>query len=138
MYSIDQGPQSSASAVTLAGPTVRISVPSLTATYEGKLDSDGVNLTGTWTQGGVPQPLNLKYVKEELAWPLPEAPVRPKAMAADADPAFEAASIKPGDPNAKGKTIGTPGREFRARKLSAMQWGVRSARPPDCRSAGLA
>jgi uncharacterized protein (TIGR03435 family) len=113
MYTIDQGPQSSAGTVTLTGTAVKISVPALPGTYEGKLDSDGVNLTGTWTQGGSSQPLNLTHVKEELAWPLPEAPARPARMAADADPAFEAASIKPSDPAARGRLIQTRG-EFRA------------------------
>jgi uncharacterized protein (TIGR03435 family) len=112
LYRIDQGPQASACSVALTGRSVKISVPSISGAYEGKLDSDGVNLTGTWTQGA-PQPLNLNHVKEELAWPLPEPPAKPNPMAADADPAFEAASIKPSDPAARGRLIQTRG-EFRA------------------------
>jgi len=124
MYSIDQGPRASACAVTVTGATVKISAPSINGAYEGKLDSDGVNLAGTWTQGA-PLPLNLKRVKDDQAWPLPDPPASQKPMAADADPSFDAASIKPADPAARGRLYQMPGREFRATNASAsnlMEW----------------
>jgi uncharacterized protein (TIGR03435 family) len=112
MYSIDQGAQGIAATVTLQGSTVRMSVPSIAGAYEGKLDTDGVNLTGTWTQGDTPLPLNLKLVNEQRAWPIPEPAARPKPMAADANPAFEVASIKPSNPEAQGKGFRVNGRQF--------------------------
>jgi uncharacterized protein (TIGR03435 family) len=112
MYSIDQGSQGIAAAVTLQGSTVRVSVPGIGGSYEGKLDSDGVNLTGTWTQGGAPLPLNLKLATGQTAWIIPEPPAPPKPMAADASPAFDAAAIKPSDPAAQGKGFRVRGREF--------------------------
>jgi uncharacterized protein (TIGR03435 family) len=114
MYSIDQTPQGFATELTVTGSSVKISVPSIGGTYEGKLDLDGVNLTGTWTQGGgAAIPLNLKIVgPNNPEWPMPDAPVRPKPMAADANPEFDACSIKPSNPAAQGKGITVRGREL--------------------------
>ena len=111
-YSIDQSGQGVAGAIALQGSTVKISVPSIGGTYEGKLSADATSITGAWTQGGSPMPLNLKHVTEETAWPIPEPPVRLKPMAADASPVFEVATIKPGNPEAQGKGIMVRGRNF--------------------------
>ena len=108
MYSIDQGGQGIAAAVTLQGSTVKMSVPGIGGAYEGKLDSDGASITGTWTQGGTPLPLNLKHVTSEMAWAIPAPPARVKPMAADAPAVFEVATIKPSKP-------GTPGKAFTMR-----------------------
>jgi len=111
MYSIDQGGAPIAGSVTVQGSAVKVAVPGIGGAYEGKLDSDGVFLVGTWTQGGDPMPLNLKHVSEEAAWPIPVV-VRPKPMAADANPEFAAASIKPSDPSLQGKGFRVRGSEF--------------------------
>ncbi len=112
-YSIDQTPQPIAASVTVTQTTVTLSVPAAGAKYEGKLDTDGVNLTGTWTQGnGAPMPLNLKHLgPKDPEWPMPDAPAAPKAMAADADPEFDACSIKPSNPGAQGRGLTVRGRE---------------------------
>lgn len=112
MYSIDQAGQGIAGVVTQQGSTVKVSVPGIGGAYEGKLDADGVVLVGTWTQGGAPMPMNLKHVTSEATWPIPEPPAPPKRMAADANPAFDVASIKPSKPEAQGKAITVRGREF--------------------------
>jgi uncharacterized protein (TIGR03435 family) len=114
MYSIDQTPQAFACEVTMTAPAVKITIPSIGGTYEGKLDSDAVNLTGTFTQGGgAPIPLELKHVgPKNPEWPMPEAPARPKAMAADADPEFDACSIKPSAPGQQGRGLTVQGREI--------------------------
>ena len=124
MFRLDENEQGLAIATGLSGAVVKISVPSIVGMYEGRLDSAGATLTGTWTQNGSSAPLTLKHVKEELAWPLPEASTRPARMATDADPVFGAVSIKPGDPGTD-KGLGTPGGEFRARNVSVsllLQW----------------
>jgi uncharacterized protein (TIGR03435 family) len=118
-YTIDQSSDGFACNVTVTGPNVKIAVPSRNSTYEGKFASGGDDLFGTWTNGGTSLPLVLQHVKEDLAWPLPEVSVKPKVMAADADPAFDVASIKPADPNARGRLYQMPGREFRAINASA-------------------
>jgi uncharacterized protein (TIGR03435 family) len=103
-YSIDQGAQSLPGTVTLQGPTVKLTIPGAGVAYEGKLDSDGVNLTGTFTQGG-PVPLNLKHVPDDAAWEIPKPPPPTANMPADANPSFEVATIKPGKPGSPGKGI---------------------------------
>jgi hypothetical protein len=51
MYSIDQGgPPMNASAFTLQGSTVKMSVAGIGGTYEGKLSGDGNSIAGTWSQ----------------------------------------------------------------------------------------
>lgn len=112
-YSIDQpGPGFPSGAVTMQGPNVKITVPGIGGTYEGKLDSDAVTMTGNWSQGGPKSiPLNLAHVKDEAAWAIPAPPPPPKMMAADADPAFEVATIKPSDPNRPGKLFSIRGTE---------------------------
>ncbi len=113
MYSIDQGGQPMpAGAVTLQGSAVKISVPGIAGTYEGKLSADGTSITGTWSQGPTPLPLNLKRATNETAWTIPEPPPPPKPMAADANPAFEVATIKPSKPETQGRGFMVRGRQF--------------------------
>jgi uncharacterized protein (TIGR03435 family) len=112
MYSIDQLPQGSGGVVTLQGSTVKISVPGIGGTYEGKLDTDAISMAGFWTQLRGPLPLNLKHVKDEEAWTIPVPPARPKPMAADANPVFEVATIKPSRPELQGKGFRVQGRRF--------------------------
>jgi len=54
-------------------------------------------MAGTWTQGA-PLPLNLERATPQTAWAIPEPPPPPVRMAANANPAFEVATIKPSDP----------------------------------------
>jgi uncharacterized protein (TIGR03435 family) len=105
-YSIDQGPGAIAGTGTLQAGSLKISLPGIGGTYEGKLDSDGVNLTGTWSQGPNPIPLNLKHVTEQQAWAIPTPPPSMKPMAANADPSFEVVTIKPSNPETPGKLFG--------------------------------
>jgi len=113
MYSIDQNPQGmAANAVTLQGSTVKISIGGIGGTYEGKLSADGNAMTGTWTQGPKPLPFDLKRATAETAWVIPEPPARLKPMAADANPVFEVATIKPSKPDTPGKAIRMNGVNF--------------------------
>ena len=113
LYSIDQqGPGMPASAITLQGSTVKMSVAGIGGTYEGKLNADGTSITGTWTQGGAPLPLNLKRATSETAWTIPDPPARLPPMSADASPVFEVATIKPGKPETQGKGFMVRGRRF--------------------------
>lgn len=106
-YSIDQpGAGISASSVSLEGSTVKYAVNSINGSFEGTLGADGNTITGKWTQG--PQSLDLTLVRAtaDTAWAIP-AP--PKTMTAT-DPSFEVATIKPTNPDNKGKVITlTPG-----------------------------
>ena len=96
IYSIDQGPQAIPASVTLQGTTVKIAVTAIGGTFEGKLaNSDATSITGTWSQGPTPVPLDLTLANDKTAWEIPEPPPPPKLIPADANPTFEVATIKP-------------------------------------------
>ncbi len=94
------GPMANTS-TTLRGDTFKCVIAIPVATFEGKLSLDGDTITGIWKQGNGPQRMVLVRPTNTAAWELPKFPGIKKAMAADANPSFEAASIKPSDPNAK-------------------------------------
>jgi uncharacterized protein (TIGR03435 family) len=113
LYSIDQGGRPiPADTVTLQGSTLKISVSAIGDSYEGKLSADGQSISGTWTQGPLLLPLNLERATEQTAWEIPAPIPPPKPMAADADPSFEVATIKPSTPGAPGNGFRVQGRQF--------------------------
>jgi uncharacterized protein (TIGR03435 family) len=120
MYSIDQGAQPfSASGVTFDGTTFKFAIDPIGGNYEGKLSADGSSIVGSWTQGPSPLPLTLVRATKETAWEIPAPPPPPKLMAADANPSFEVATIKPNDSGAsqmQGLTVN--GRNFATRNSS--------------------
>jgi len=96
-YSIDQGGQSlPVPTTTLQGGAVKMNLPAINGAYEGKMSADGKTIDGKWTQGPNPLPLVLERATAETEWAIPEPP---KAMAADANPSFEVATIKPTAPD---------------------------------------
>jgi uncharacterized protein (TIGR03435 family) len=106
MYSIDQGGQALAiSSITLQGSTVKMTIPAVGGSYEGKVEADGGTITGNWKQGPQPIALVLKRASAENAWAIPEPPPPPKPMAADASPEFEVATVKPATPDRPGKAF---------------------------------
>jgi uncharacterized protein (TIGR03435 family) len=105
-YMVDRPiPGLPADAVAIQGSKVTITIPAIEGTYEGKLDADAITLTGNWTAGGTPMPLTLAHVKDDAAWEILKPPPAPRMMAADADPAFEVATIKLSDPNRPGRRL---------------------------------
>jgi uncharacterized protein (TIGR03435 family) len=119
-YSIDQGAQPfAANAVTLDGSTVKFTIDLIGGGYTGTLNSDQTAIAGTWSQGTNPLPLTLVRVTKETAWEIPAPPPPPKRMPADANPAFDVATIKPNDsgaPNMQG--LNFDGHNFRTRNSS--------------------
>jgi len=97
LYTADQPSPPIATTITQDGATVKMTIPSIAGTYEGKLNADGNSIAGTFNQGA-PLPLNLARATPETAWAIPEPPPPPKRMAPDANPAFEVATIRPSDP----------------------------------------
>ncbi len=93
-------------------PTVKYAIPGSTAVYEGKISADGSAITGTWTMNGKTLPLNLLRIAEAAAWEIPAVPAPMKPMVADANPGFEAVTIKPSMPNRPGKGVGMRGSHF--------------------------
>src|SRR5580658_687085 len=104
LYSIDQPSPPFAATITRDGATVKMTIPSINGSYEGKLSGDGNSIAGTWTQGA-PLPLNLERATPATAWAIPEPPPPPVRMAANANPAFEVATIKPSDPARPGQIV---------------------------------
>lgn len=112
-YSIDQGPGGLATGtMTLQGSAFTFTIPGLGGTYQGTLSPDGNAITGTWAQGSTPAPLNLVRATPQTAWAIPEPPPPPKAMAANANPSFEVATIKPSRPDFQGRGVVVRGRQF--------------------------
>ncbi len=112
-YSIDQGAQAiNVPAVTVDGSTFTFTIDQIGGSYVGKLSADGSSVVGTWTQGSMPLPLTLVRATKETAWEIPAPPPPPKMMAADADPSFDVATVKPSDPDAQGKGFGVVGGIF--------------------------
>src|SRR5262245_31903110 len=101
LYSIDQpGPAIPAGQVSRDGSSLKMTVPAIAGSYEGKLGADGNSITGTWTQAA-PLPLNLVRATPETAWAIPEPPPPPKTMPAESNPSFEVATIKPARPEGR-------------------------------------
>jgi uncharacterized protein (TIGR03435 family) len=118
-YSIDQGGQPiPVSALTLEGSNVKYAIVAVGGNYQGTLSADGKTIDGQWSQGPGSMPLKLMRTAPETAWEIPKPPPPPKPMAADADPSFEVATVKPSDPNARGKGFGIRGRTLSTRNTS--------------------
>src|SRR6185312_16705703 len=113
-YSIDQNPRPiPAGSVTVQGENVRFTVPANGGAYEGKFsNTDGNTIAGMWTQNGNSLPLDFTLANEKTAWAIPDPPAPPAPMAADADPSWEAATVKPSDPERQGVGINMNGRNF--------------------------
>ena len=113
LYSIDQGGDGiPATTMVVDGTTVKFSVKPIDGTYEGKISSDGKTITGNWTQGPNPLPLTLTRATPETEWTIPPPAPKLPPMAADANPGFEVATIKPSTPNRPGKLFSFRGDRF--------------------------
>jgi uncharacterized protein (TIGR03435 family) len=113
-YSIDQNPQGvGLGTITLQNSTVKFTIPAMGGSFEGKLGLEGTTISGTFSQGPASFPLNLTKATPETAWAIPEPPPPPARMAANANPTFEVATIKPSKPN-------TPGKLFTVRGVNVM------------------
>jgi uncharacterized protein (TIGR03435 family) len=112
-YSIDQTGQGfPATTITLDGSTVKYSLNAFDLKYEGKLSADGKTIGGTSTQGGNSLPLTLTRATPETEWAIPEPPPVIPPMAANANPSFEVATIRPSKPDTPGKVFRVQGRRF--------------------------
>jgi uncharacterized protein (TIGR03435 family) len=95
--------------MSVEGGVVRFAIAPIEVMYEGKLSADGASIVGQWTQEGRAHPLNLARAEGDAAWAVPE---EDKAMAKDADPDWDVATVRLGDPNGHGSSLGMDGREF--------------------------
>jgi bla regulator protein blaR1 len=100
-YSIDQTYLVFPATITVQGSTVKMNIPGIGAVYEAKLSADGNTIAGTVKGFSVPAPWSMSRVTEAEAWPIPKPPAPARPMAADADPAFEVATIKLSNPDVR-------------------------------------
>jgi len=106
-YSIDQtGNPFTVDKTTLDGSTVKFAVNQIGGTFEGKVSGDWKTIVGNWSQGPNPLPLTLTRTTPETEWTIPAPPPPVPPMAANADPGFDVATIKPSEPGKQGKGFG--------------------------------
>ncbi|MGD0478882.1 MAG: TIGR03435 family protein [Terracidiphilus sp.] len=115
LYNADQGsPPLTFTTVTLQGTDVKMVSAMLSIT--GKMSADGKTIDGSFGGGPNPLPISLARTTPDAAWPIPEAP---KPMAADANPSFEVATIKPNNSGASQmQALVIQGRKFLTRASS--------------------
>jgi uncharacterized protein (TIGR03435 family) len=82
--------------------------------FRGKLSADGKSIVGTWTQGNESFPVTFALATSEALWAY-SGPSKIPTMSATADPAFEVATIKPSEPDAKNFGYSRNTRLFQAR-----------------------
>jgi uncharacterized protein (TIGR03435 family) len=126
---IDRGATTPLSSVTFAAPEASFAESGAGFTFRGKLSADGKSIAGTWTQGNQSFPLTLKLATADTLW-VREGPAPLKPMAADADPAYEVATIKPATADEQHPIFDLRTRRFNATGTSAKElikiaWNVR-------------
>jgi uncharacterized protein (TIGR03435 family) len=113
MFSIDQGGQGiPATKASFADGMLKYSIDMIDGSFEGKMSADGKSIDGTWTQGPNPLTLLLERATPDTAWTIPQPPPRMAPMAADANPNFEVATVKPSKPDQPGKMFRVNGDRF--------------------------
>jgi uncharacterized protein (TIGR03435 family) len=112
-YSIDQGGAGmTATSAGFKDGVFTFAIQAIDGSYEGKMSGDGKSIAGNWTQGPNPLPLLMERASPATAWAIPEPPPKMPPMAADADPSFEVATVKPSQPDRPGKLFGVQGSHF--------------------------
>jgi uncharacterized protein (TIGR03435 family) len=113
LYSIDQSGQGiPATSASFQNGVFKYSVEFLDNTFEGKMSADGKSISGTWKQGSLSLPLVLERATPETEWTIPAPPPKIPAMAMNANPSFEVATIKPSKPGQPGKLYTVRGTHF--------------------------
>jgi len=126
---IDRGATVPLTSVTFSAPDVTFAESHAAFTYRGKLSADGKSIAGTWTQSNQSFPLTLQFATTDVASTrVVPAPLPP--MAADADPSFEVATIKPATPDEAHALFNLRARNFSATGVTATElikiaWNVR-------------
>ncbi len=102
-YSIDQTFLVFPATISLQAGAIKIEIPGIAASYSAKLSPDRNSMTGTLKGFSVPITWTMARVSSDKEWSIPKPPIPLRPMAADANPAFDVAAIKPSAPDAKGR-----------------------------------
>ena len=62
------------------GPPIQVTKHTSGSLFWPSMAADGKTINGTWTQQGMPAPLDLTRAIPETAWTIPEPPPPPKRM----------------------------------------------------------
>ena len=110
-YQLDKSAEGiSLSSVTFTAPDFSIEQIYAGFSFHGKLSVDGRSIEGAWNDGKQTYPLTFTLATPETLWKREVPP----AMAADANPSFEVATIKPSAPDSKGAGFMMRTRQFTA------------------------
>jgi uncharacterized protein (TIGR03435 family) len=120
MYYLDNGAQRiPVNPLTFDGSTLTFPVTGHSGSYVGKMSADGNTIAGALKPIDSPSlPLTFTRATPETAWPIPRPPAGLPAMAADANPSFEVATIKPSGPGDGNKAFTVRGRHFSAKNAT--------------------
>jgi uncharacterized protein (TIGR03435 family) len=102
------------SAISFSAPNLSVASAFIQISYQARLSDDGKSMSGTWVQDKKNYPLTLALTPLENVWKHDSAPA-PVWMAANADPAFEVATIKPSVPGATSRSFSLRTRRFAAK-----------------------
>jgi uncharacterized protein (TIGR03435 family) len=105
------------SSIEFTSPDIIFAASPMNMTYHGTLSADGNSIAGTWTQGKQSRSLTLTLATPDTLW----KHAGPGPMAADADPAYEVASIKPALPEEQHPIWNLTAPEFHATGMSAAE-----------------
>lgn len=105
------------SSINFSAPDLTLTQAMTPMTYRGKLSADGQSITGTWSQGHLSLPLTLTLATPATLW----KPAGPGPMAANADPSYEVAVIKPALPEEQHPMWNIQAPEFHATGTSAAE-----------------
>jgi uncharacterized protein (TIGR03435 family) len=123
MYDLDLGSvRTPENDVTFDGSTLKFPLTGHSGVYVGKMSADGNTIVGALKpEDGPSLPLTFTRATAETAWVIPPPPAKPPAMAADAHPSFEVATIKPSAPVESGNayaSFSARGRHFSAKNAT--------------------
>jgi len=126
---IDFGSSMPLTSVTLSAPDVIFAHSDAGITLRGKLSADGQSIAGTWMQGQRSLPLTLQLASADTLWKR-EGPAALPPMAADADPSYEVATIKPATADEQHPIFDLRAHRFNATGTSAKElikvaWNIR-------------
>lgn len=119
--SLDQGASIPIDTITVNGDALRFEIKSASIVYEGTLNKERTELTGTFTQGGQPFPLALKRGEQPAVTPSPSPTPKPDYSApADAPYIAEEVLVKTPAGHTLAGTLTLPKSASRTKPVSAI------------------